>query len=89
MDSPAIRANDQLTLVIPVYNEGANFPALWDAVSSQIRSPFRALVVYDFNEDNTVPVVQQIIATARATKWWLPAATCAADSCWTRHRSRA
>src|SRR5271166_4932867 len=53
---------DGLTLVIPVYNEGANFPPLWDAVRSQIRSPFRALVVYDFDEDNTVPVVQRIIS---------------------------
>jgi dolichol-phosphate mannosyltransferase len=52
----------ELTLVIPVYNEGANFPSLWDAVSSQIVSPFRALVVYDFEEDNTVPVVQEIIS---------------------------
>jgi len=58
---PAEPSHDQLTLVIPVYNEGANFPSLWDAVSSQIRSPFRALVVYDFDEDNTVPVVRQII----------------------------
>jgi glycosyltransferase involved in cell wall biosynthesis len=49
-------------VVIPVYNEGANFPSLWQAVSSHIRSPFRALVVYDFDGDNTVPVVQQIIA---------------------------
>jgi dolichol-phosphate mannosyltransferase len=52
----------ELTLVIPVYNEGANFPALWSAVTSQIRSRFRAFVVYDFDEDNTVPVLQQIIA---------------------------
>jgi len=52
----------ELTLVIPVYNEGANFPPLWAALSSQIRSHFRALVVYDFDEDNTVPVVQKIIS---------------------------
>ena len=51
-----------LTLVIPVYNEGANFPALWSAVTSQIRSRFTAFVVYDFDEDNTVPVLQQIIS---------------------------
>ncbi len=62
MGVPAGRSPDELTLVIPVYNEGANFPALWEAVSSHIRTPFRALVVYDFDEDNTVPVVQQIIA---------------------------
>ena len=54
--------SNELTLVIPVYNEGANFPALWNAVSSQIRSRFKAFVVYDFDEDNTVPVLQQIIS---------------------------
>jgi glycosyltransferase involved in cell wall biosynthesis len=53
----------ELTLVIPVYNEGANFPELWSAVTSQIRSRFRAFVVYDFDEDNTVPVLRQIIST--------------------------
>jgi dolichol-phosphate mannosyltransferase len=52
----------QLSLVIPVYNEAANFPSLWEALRSQIRSAFTALVVYDFDEDNTVPVVQHIIA---------------------------
>jgi dolichol-phosphate mannosyltransferase len=54
---------NELTLVIPVYNEGANFPALWGAVTSQIQSRFRAFVVYDFDEDNTVPVLQQIISS--------------------------
>jgi glycosyltransferase involved in cell wall biosynthesis len=52
----------QLSIVIPVYNEGASFPSLWTALCSQIRADFTALVVYDFDEDNTVPVVQQIIA---------------------------
>ena len=52
----------ELTLVIPVYNEGANFPALWNAVTSHIRSRFTAFVVYDFDEDNTVPVLRQIIS---------------------------
>lgn len=56
----------ELTLVIPVYNEGANFPGLWKEITSHIRSPFRAIVVYDFDEDNTVPVVQDIIARGEA-----------------------
>ena len=51
-----------LKIIIPVYNEGANFPRLWAEISSQIRSPFRALVIYDFDEDDTLPVVQRIIA---------------------------
>jgi len=50
-----------LTIIVPVYNEGANFPALWESICSAIRSPFTALVVYDFDEDDTVPPVQAII----------------------------
>jgi dolichol-phosphate mannosyltransferase len=51
-----------LTIIIPVYNEGGNFLRLWAEISSQIRSQFRALVIYDFDEDDTVPAVQGIIA---------------------------
>lgn len=51
-----------LTIVIPVYNEGANFPALWTELTSSIKTPFSATMVYDFDADNTVPVAQQIIA---------------------------
>jgi dolichol-phosphate mannosyltransferase len=48
--------------VIPVYNEGANFRALWTELSAGITVPFTAMVVYDFDADNTVPVVQEIVA---------------------------
>ena len=50
-----------LNIVIPVYNEGANFPALRSALAEAIHSPFEAFVVYDFDEDNTVPAVQAVI----------------------------
>lgn len=53
---------DLLTIVIPVYNEGGNFAALWRELCSQVRSEFVALVVYDFPEDDTVPVVKAIAA---------------------------
>ena len=52
---------DKLTIVIPVYNEGANFPALWDELTSSIKTPFDAIVVYDFDADDTVPAVQRMI----------------------------
>lgn len=52
-----------LTVVIPVYNEGANFKALWGEIASSIRTPFKATVVYDFDADNTVPVVKEVIAS--------------------------
>lgn len=51
-----------LTIVIPVYNENENFPSLWAALCSSIRSKFTAFVIYDFDEDSTVPAVQRIIA---------------------------
>ena len=51
-----------MTVVIPAYNEGAKFPALWSEMCSYIRSSFSAIMVYDFDEDNTVPVVKDIIA---------------------------
>jgi dolichol-phosphate mannosyltransferase len=59
MDSP-------LTIVIPVYNEGANFPALWSEMTEHLNFPFTALVAYDFDGDDTLPVVQQIIAQGEA-----------------------
>jgi glycosyltransferase involved in cell wall biosynthesis len=63
MASNSIEQPAELTLVIPVYNESANFPGLWKEIAAHIRSPFRALVVYDFDADNTVPVVEAIIAS--------------------------
>src|SRR5581483_4703838 len=55
-------ANPPRTIVIPVYNEGANFKALWTEIFDSIKTPFAALVVYDFEQDNTVPAAQEIIA---------------------------
>jgi len=56
-------SNPPLTIVIPVYNEGGNFPALWREITSGIKTPFTAIVVYDFDEDNTLPVAREIIAS--------------------------
>lgn len=53
---------DHLTIVIPVYNEGENFPALWEALDSAVHTPFEALVVYDFEADNTLPAVRERVA---------------------------
>jgi dolichol-phosphate mannosyltransferase len=51
-----------LTIVIPVYNEGAGFEDLWSELDTHLQYPFRALVVYDFDEDDTIPAVQAVIA---------------------------
>ncbi|MBI4854896.1 MAG: glycosyltransferase [Acidobacteria bacterium] len=51
-----------LNIIVPVYNEANNFPGLWRELSSQIKTPFKAYVVYDFDEDSTMPVVKTIIS---------------------------
>jgi dolichol-phosphate mannosyltransferase len=50
-----------LTIVIPVYNEGANFPALWSEMTEQLSNPFTAFIVYDLDGDDTLPVARRII----------------------------
>ena len=57
---------EPLTIIIPVYNEGANFPALWETLCHQVRSAFSALVIYDFPEDDTVPAVKRILAAGES-----------------------
>lgn len=50
----------ELHIVVPVYNEGENFPALRAALNG-IRCSFEALIVYDFDEDNTIAAVERAI----------------------------
>ena len=60
-DVRPVRPDDRLTIVIPVYNEGANFDRLWAELSSKIHPDFTAFVVYDFDEDDTLPAVERVI----------------------------
>lgn len=48
-----------LHIVTPVFNEGDNFPALYKQVKKDIKTPHKLVVVYDFDEDNTVPVAKK------------------------------
>jgi dolichol-phosphate mannosyltransferase len=57
---------NRLSIVIPAYNEGTNFQGLWKELSASVRSDFIAYVVYDFDEDDTVPVVNEIIAAGES-----------------------
>jgi dolichol-phosphate mannosyltransferase len=56
------RCVSPLSVVIPVFNEGANFGRLWQGLSA-VDAAFRAFVVYDFDGDDTVPVVRRIQET--------------------------
>lgn len=48
----------RLGIVIPVYNEGENIAKTLDAIAVQVATPHRISLVYDFDEDNTLPVVR-------------------------------
>ncbi|NLY02322.1 MAG: glycosyltransferase [Rhodopirellula sp.] len=52
----------ELTLIVPVYNEAENFPRLVTEIERHVPSPFRVLVVYDFEEDTTLPVARRLAA---------------------------
>lgn len=49
-----------LDLIVPVYNEGENIKQLFEEISSEIKTPKRVSVIYDFDEDNTLPVVNEV-----------------------------
>ena len=50
-----------LSIVIPVYNEGENIAATLRGLATHVRAtPIEILVVHDFDEDDTVPVVKRL-----------------------------
>ncbi|MGD0785813.1 MAG: glycosyltransferase [Sedimentisphaerales bacterium] len=49
-----------LGVIIPVYNEGANIEATLLAIEQKIHTPHRIYIVYDFDEDNTLPVSKKM-----------------------------
>lgn len=46
--------------VMPVYNEGANIGRALEEIDSHVNLKKRVIVVYDFDADNTVPVVREL-----------------------------
>src|SRR5712692_7220944 len=54
-------ATPALSVVIPVYNEGENVvPTLRGVIEKARVRPLEVLVVHDFDEDTTVPVVKRL-----------------------------
>jgi dolichol-phosphate mannosyltransferase len=56
MDAP------ELSVVLPVYNEGEAVEPVLRALSAGIETPHELVVVYDFDADTTVPVVARLAA---------------------------
>jgi dolichol-phosphate mannosyltransferase len=49
----------ELDILIPVYNEGGNILSTLQALADQVRSCYRVLICYDFEEDNTLAAIRQ------------------------------
>lgn len=47
-----------LDIVIPVYNEGKGILKLFDEIRENIRTSKTVTIIYDFDEDTTIPVVE-------------------------------
>jgi dolichol-phosphate mannosyltransferase len=53
----------ELAIIVPVYNEADNFPRLVQEVERQIVRPKSMYIVYDFDEDTTVPVARSLASS--------------------------
>lgn len=56
-------AREELSLLVPVYNEGENFPRLVAEIERHLPSPYTLYVVYDFEGDTTLPVARELAAS--------------------------
>jgi dolichol-phosphate mannosyltransferase len=52
----------ELAIVLPVYNEGEAVEPVLRALAEGVATPHELVVVYDFDEDTTVPVVGRLTA---------------------------
>lgn len=58
----------KLSIIVPVYNEAKNFPNVYKQVKKYVQTPNEMLVVYDFDEDTTVPVVKKLMKSDKNLK---------------------
>ncbi|MDR1884615.1 MAG: glycosyltransferase [Prevotella sp.] len=49
-----------LDIVVPVYNEGGNIEKLLNEIEEKVRARKRIVIVYDFDEDDTLEVISSI-----------------------------
>lgn len=52
----------ELDIIIPVYNEGANIRDVLTALYAGVRTPFRVLICYDRDDDNTLSALRAYAA---------------------------
>lgn len=52
--------NDLINIVMPVYNEGENIKNTLTEIGERIKTPFRIFIVFDFDEDDTLPAIKPL-----------------------------
>ena len=57
-----------LSIVLPVYNEADNITPVLRALARAVRTSHEILIVYDFDEDTTVPVVRALAGEIPAAR---------------------
>lgn len=60
MSEPKPTTAPELAIVLPVYNEGEAVEPVLHALSAGVATSHELVVVYDFDGDTTVPVVQRL-----------------------------
>ncbi len=51
-----------LAVVVPVYEEGENIEKVIRLIEAFVRTPHQLVIVYDHEDDNTLPVVRRLMA---------------------------
>jgi dolichol-phosphate mannosyltransferase len=51
---------ERLGIIVPVYNEGENISATLTAVEEQVKTAHKIYIVFDFDDDNTLPVAVKL-----------------------------
>ena len=49
-----------ISIIVPVYNEGANISKFISSLESSVNIKHEVLIIYDFDEDDTVPVAKML-----------------------------
>jgi glycosyltransferase involved in cell wall biosynthesis len=58
----------ELSIVMPVFKEGEAVEPIIRALTGAVRTPHEVIVVYDFDEDPTVPVIDRLAAELPAVR---------------------
>jgi len=53
-------AEAELSVILPVYNEGEAVEPVLRSLSAAVKAPHELVVVYDFDGDTTVPVIERL-----------------------------